>query len=115
MKKPDDEEFDEKVECFKCKGHGAIPRDFNLIMHDPCPKCQGQGEVDWTKNLVNDYDSMKPDILKKFLEHNIQTIKRWLVVEAEKLDFTLEISFDLRHIDDEESLSQSLKRKGRRK
>ena len=110
------EEFDEEetVECFKCKGQGVSPVDFKIMLYDPCPKCQGIGEVDWTKNLVTDYDSLKPDILQKFFERNLSTIKRYLTIEAEKMGFVLEIDFLLRHMDDMDQYLDKPRRKKKR-
>ena len=116
MKNQEDEfeEEDETVECFKCKGHGHIPTEFSVMLFDPCPKCQGEGEVDWTKNLIADYDSLKPDIVHKFFEKNIEIIKRRLILEAEKMDFRLEIASNLYHEDEDKSISGLSRRKKKR-
>jgi len=47
--------------CKKCNGTGTIPYSYNYIMYEKnytmdssieCPKCKGDGHLDWIENIV---------------------------------------------------------------
>ena len=51
--------MDEKVKCSKCEGTGRVDRHYSevhegktLIFYRLCPKCGGDGKLDWIENIV---------------------------------------------------------------
>ncbi len=41
---------DSKVECYKCYGAGEVLRKDDHFGTDMCPKCFGEGKLDWVEN-----------------------------------------------------------------
>ncbi len=41
---------DSKVECYKCCGAGEVLRKDDHFGTDMCPKCFGEGKLDWVEN-----------------------------------------------------------------
>ena len=79
-------------ECKKCNGYGIKREYITTEISVPCPKCHGEGEVEWMSNFKKKTETFDRSDIHRFMKMNLDRFIDAMTYEAAK--FGLEsISF----------------------
>ncbi len=78
-------------ECSSCKGHGVRRERINIDISIPCPKCHGEGEIEWLDNFKKEIHKIPHEILQRFFENNMSRFIKAMKSEAEKEGIEIDV------------------------
>lgn len=85
----------ELYRCSKCSGESMISGNFYI--YEVCPKCSGEGKVDWVTNAMGGNSPTQPsfDILQDIMQRNIRILSQEIQRQGYMLGITVDVDIKI--------------------